>query len=66
MRFTLWNENAHCFRKTEYEQAEKPVIMAVSSCLVKDYGGKHLNWYLTLCLLRLCITFAFLNLLLNT
>lgn len=40
IRFTLWNQDAHAFRQTEYEKAEKPVIIAVSSCLVKNYGGK--------------------------
>ena len=39
VRFTLWNQDAYAFRSDEYERAEKPVIIAVSSCLVKYYGG---------------------------
>lgn len=38
VRFTLWNQDAHTFRQAEYEKAEKPVIIAVRSCLVKNYG----------------------------
>ena len=41
--FTLWNQDAHTFRQAEYEKAEKPVIIAVSSCLVKNYGGKLIH-----------------------
>ena len=43
VRFTLWNQDAHAFRKTEYDQAEKPIIITVTSCLVKDFGGKVID-----------------------
>lgn len=43
VRFTLWNQDAHDFKKIEYEKAEQPVIIAVSSCFVKNYGGNMIT-----------------------
>lgn len=39
--FTLWNENADNFEEEEYASMQQPVIMAVSSCYLKTYGGKY-------------------------
>ncbi|PWA60863.1 hypothetical protein CTI12_AA378500 [Artemisia annua] len=38
--FTLWNEMADSFRDEEYAQMQQPVIIAVSSCYLKTYGGQ--------------------------
>lgn len=53
VRFTLWNQDAQNFRKQEYEKAEKPTIIAISSCLVKEYGGKFNTLSLSFSLLTL-------------
>ena len=45
VRFTLWNEKARNFKTKEYEEAEKPAVIAVTSCVVKTYGGKILTLY---------------------
>ena len=47
VRFTLWNEKARDFNMKEYEESEKPVTIAVSSCIVKTYGGKQTTLYLS-------------------
>ncbi|PWA81779.1 hypothetical protein CTI12_AA184660 [Artemisia annua] len=39
--FTLWNEKADNFEEDEYMKMQKPVVLAVSSCYLKTYGGKH-------------------------
>ena len=39
VRFTLWNQKARDFNMKEYEEAQKPAIIAVTSCIVKIYGG---------------------------
>ncbi|PWA64738.1 nucleic acid-binding, OB-fold protein [Artemisia annua] len=38
--FTLWNDKADKFEEQEYAQMRKPVILAVSSCYIKRYGGQ--------------------------
>ncbi|PWA97444.1 nucleic acid-binding, OB-fold protein [Artemisia annua] len=38
--FTLWNEQADSFKEEEYTQMRQPVILAVSSCYLKRYGGQ--------------------------
>ena len=40
VRFTLWNQKAKDFDMKEYEEAEKPATIAVTSCIVKVYGGE--------------------------
>ena len=41
VRFTLWNEKARSFNMQEYEESEKLATIAVTSCTVKNYGGKY-------------------------
>ncbi|GJY46764.1 nucleic acid-binding, OB-fold protein, partial [Tanacetum coccineum] len=43
IRLTLWHEKALTFNVQEYEAMEKPVIIAVSSCLVKQFNGLQLS-----------------------
>ncbi|GKD98510.1 nucleic acid-binding, OB-fold protein [Tanacetum coccineum] len=43
IRLTLWHEMALSFNVREYEEMEKPVIIAVSSCLVKQFNGLQLS-----------------------
>ncbi|PWA70183.1 nucleic acid-binding, OB-fold protein [Artemisia annua] len=38
--FTLWNEKADNFEEEEYACLRQPVILAVSSCYLKTYGGQ--------------------------
>ncbi|PWA46253.1 helitron helicase-like domain-containing protein [Artemisia annua] len=38
--FTLWNEKADNFEEDEYAKMKKPVILAVSSCYLKAFGGQ--------------------------
>ncbi|PWA59297.1 nucleic acid-binding, OB-fold protein [Artemisia annua] len=38
--FTLWNEKADNFEEDEYLKMTKPVVLAVSSCYLKTYGGQ--------------------------
>ncbi|PWA97314.1 nucleic acid-binding, OB-fold protein [Artemisia annua] len=38
--FTLWNEKADAFKEEEYAGMRQPVILAVSSCYLKRYGGQ--------------------------
>ncbi|PWA36686.1 nucleic acid-binding, OB-fold protein [Artemisia annua] len=38
--FTLWNNQADNFEEEEYAQMRRPVILAVSSCYLKRYGGQ--------------------------
>ncbi|PWA88045.1 nucleic acid-binding, OB-fold protein [Artemisia annua] len=38
--FTLWNEKANRFEEEEYAKMKPPVILAVSSCYLKTYGGQ--------------------------
>ncbi|PWA59945.1 nucleic acid-binding, OB-fold protein [Artemisia annua] len=38
--FTLWNEKDDSFEQAEYEQMRQPVVLAVSSCYLKTYGGQ--------------------------
>ncbi|PWA97533.1 nucleic acid-binding, OB-fold protein [Artemisia annua] len=38
--FTLWNEKADAFEEEEYSKMQKPVVLAVSSCYLKAYGGQ--------------------------
>ncbi|PWA75063.1 nucleic acid-binding, OB-fold protein [Artemisia annua] len=38
--FTLWNEKASAFEEEEYRKMRQPVILAVSSCYLKTYGGQ--------------------------
>ncbi|PWA65577.1 hypothetical protein CTI12_AA332110 [Artemisia annua] len=38
--FTLWNEKADNFEEEEYAKMRQPVILAVSSCYLKTYGGQ--------------------------
>ncbi|PWA84242.1 hypothetical protein CTI12_AA161140 [Artemisia annua] len=37
---TLWNEEADGFKEEEYKKMPQPVILAVSSCYLKTYGGQ--------------------------
>ncbi|PWA42865.1 nucleic acid-binding, OB-fold protein [Artemisia annua] len=39
--FTLWNEKADGFEEEEYARMRQPVILAVSSCYLKRYGGTY-------------------------
>ncbi|GJX54837.1 nucleic acid-binding, OB-fold protein [Tanacetum coccineum] len=39
VELTLWDEMAKTFKKDEFESMPKPVIFAVSSCNVLEYGG---------------------------
>ena len=39
--FTLWNEKADNFEEDDYMRMQKPVVLAVSSCYLKTYGGKY-------------------------
>ena len=41
VRFTLWNQKAKDFDMKEYEEAEKPATIVVTSCIVKVYGGEQ-------------------------
>ncbi|GJU35943.1 DNA helicase [Tanacetum coccineum] len=43
IRLTLWHEMALNFNVREYEAVEKPVIIAVSSCWVKQFNGLQLS-----------------------
>ncbi|PWA70344.1 Retrotransposon-like protein [Artemisia annua] len=38
--FTMWNEKADNFEEDEYMKMQKPVVLAVSSCYLKTYGGQ--------------------------
>ena len=38
--FTLWNEMADNFEEDKYMKMQKPVVLAVSSCYLKTYGGE--------------------------
>ncbi|PWA79727.1 nucleic acid-binding, OB-fold protein [Artemisia annua] len=38
--FTIWNEKADNFEEEEYARMQQPVILAVSSCYLKTYGGQ--------------------------
>ncbi|PWA42436.1 serine/threonine/dual specificity protein kinase, catalytic domain-containing protein [Artemisia annua] len=38
--FTLWNEKADNFKEDEYAKMNEPVILAVSSCYLKTFGGQ--------------------------
>ncbi|PWA82899.1 hypothetical protein CTI12_AA175880 [Artemisia annua] len=38
--FTLWNEKADNFEEEEYAKMRQPVILAVSSCYLKTFGGQ--------------------------
>ncbi|PWA65074.1 DNA helicase PIF1, ATP-dependent [Artemisia annua] len=38
--FTLWNDKADGFEEEEYNKMPKPVVLAVSSCYLKTYGGQ--------------------------
>ncbi|PWA58414.1 hypothetical protein CTI12_AA400290 [Artemisia annua] len=38
--FTLWNENPDNFEEDEYLKMTKPVVLAISSCYLKTYGGQ--------------------------
>lgn len=37
--FSLWNDMATIFEIQKYMALEKPVTIAIRSCLVKRYGG---------------------------
>ncbi|GKC93217.1 nucleic acid-binding, OB-fold protein [Tanacetum coccineum] len=39
VELTLWDEMAKTFKKDEFKSMPKPVIFAVSSCKVLEYGG---------------------------
>ncbi|GJY08663.1 nucleic acid-binding, OB-fold protein, partial [Tanacetum coccineum] len=43
IRLTLWHEMALNFNVTEYEAMEKPIVIAVSSCWVKQFNGLQLS-----------------------
>ncbi|PWA89239.1 nucleic acid-binding, OB-fold protein [Artemisia annua] len=38
--FTLWNQKADAFEEEEYSKMQQPVVLAVSSCYLKAYGGQ--------------------------
>ncbi|PWA90538.1 helitron helicase-like domain-containing protein [Artemisia annua] len=56
--FTLWNEKAENFEEEEYAQMRQPVILAVSSCYLKRYGGihRHLLYTLFIYIVRFYLT----------
>ena len=39
--FTLWDDQADNFEEDKYLEMKQPVVLAVSSCYLKTYGGKH-------------------------
>lgn len=39
--FTLWNDQADNFEEDKYLEMKQPIVLAVSSCYLKIYGGKH-------------------------
>ncbi|GJV31608.1 nucleic acid-binding, OB-fold protein [Tanacetum coccineum] len=41
VELALWDEMAKSFNKDEFEAIPKPVIIAVSSCKVLEYGAKY-------------------------
>ena len=45
--FTLWNQQADDFDEAKYAQMEQPVIVVVSSCYLKTYGGDSSTYHMS-------------------